>query len=526
MILQKSYTKNYFRIYTAQLFAVIFNVLSLVIVIPFLSDNSRIYGIYSLCISFTIFLSYADLGFLNAGYKYASEYYAKNDKQKEIEITGFVSFILAVFILIFAVILILFAFHPDWLIKNISDEQDISVAKSLLLILALFSPNMILQRVLQIIYGVRVHEYILQTILVIINCLKIASVYFFVTDKDYNIVGYFLFCQAITSAGLIIGIFYAAKRFFISLKALLTHIRFSKEIFQSIKKLAFGSLYVTVAWVLFYEFDPYVIAKLSGAEAVAYYSIGLTCLAFFRSIFGTLFNPFNARFNHFVAMKDFNGLAHFSKTVMCILLPAVVFPTLSLAILSKPFVFAWVGDKFNQSVSIVSFLALCNVFGFITYPSGILIMATKKIKLLYIVATTQLIIYWSGIAIFFPQHGYIVFAWFELICFSITAVLYTTFICRFLQVSIFKFIRVIIMPAILPVIMLLLILFSVRNFLPLDKSKLNLFQVALTGAGSALIATFLYYFTSKTFKNYIDKVFVKFKQALVKISGKKYIHFI
>jgi len=289
MILQKSYTKNYFRIYTAQLFAVIFNVLSLVIVIPFLSDNSRIYGIYSLCISFTIFLSYADLGFLNAGYKYASEYYAKNDKQKEIEITGFVSFILAVFILIFAVILILFAFHPDWLIKNISDEQDISVAKSLLLILALFSPNMILQRMLQIIYGVRVHEYILQTILVIINCLKIASVYFFVTDKDYNIVGYFLFCQAITSAGLIIGIFYAAKRFSISLKALLTHIRFSKEIFQSIKKLAFGSLYVTVAWVLFYEFDPYVIAKLSGAEAVAYYSIGLTCLAFFRSIFGTLF---------------------------------------------------------------------------------------------------------------------------------------------------------------------------------------------------------------------------------------------
>jgi len=82
------------------------------------------------------------------------------------------------------------------------------------------------------------------------------------------------------------------------------------------------------------------------------------------------------------------------------------------------------------------------------------------------------------------------------------------------------------MPAILPVIILLLILFLVRNFLPLDKSKINLFEVALTGAGAALVATFLYYFTSKTFKNYIDKVFVKLKQALVKISGKKYIHFI
>ena len=158
MMIQKSYTKNYFKIYAAQLFAVVFNVLSLVIVIPYLSNNPGVYGIYSLCISFTIFLSYADLGFLNAGYKYASEYYAKNNKQKEIEITGFVSFILAVFIFILAVVLILLAFHPYWLIKNITGAKDIYIAKNLLLILALFSPNMILQRMLQIIYGVRVHE--------------------------------------------------------------------------------------------------------------------------------------------------------------------------------------------------------------------------------------------------------------------------------------------------------------------------------------------------------------------------------
>src|SRR4029079_16302939 len=135
MILQKSYTKNYFRIYTAQLFAVIFNVLSLVIVIPFLSNNSRIYGIYSLCISFTIFLSYADLGFLNAGYKYASEYYAKNNRKKEIEITGFVSFILTVFVLIFSILLIMLAYHPYWLIQNISSANDTCIAKNLLLIL-------------------------------------------------------------------------------------------------------------------------------------------------------------------------------------------------------------------------------------------------------------------------------------------------------------------------------------------------------------------------------------------------------
>ena len=513
--MQKSYTKNYLKIYAAQLFAVLFNVLSLVIVVPYLSNNPKVYGIYSLCVSFTIFLSYADLGFLSAGYKYASEYYAKNNKQKEIEITGFVSFILAIFILIFAVVLILVAFHPGWLIKDISGANDIRIARNLLLILACFSPNMLLQRMLQIIYGVRVHDYILQTILVIINGLKIASAYFFITDAGYNIIDYFLFCQVITSLGLICGLIYATKKFSVSVKALIKNIRFSKEVFYSIRSLAFNSIYVTIAWILFYEFDPYAIAKLSGAEAVSFYSIGL--------IFGTLFNPFNARFNHFVAANDFKGLAAFAKTVMCILLPAVVFPTLSLALLSKPFVFSWVGEKFYPSVNVVMFLSLCNILGFISYPSGILSVATKKIKLLYVVSTLQLITYWLGISIFFSQHGFIVFAWFELVCFLLTGFLYTAFICRFLQMNIFKFIKTVIVPALPAIAVLLLILFFVRDFLPLEKSKLNFLKVVITGALAALTAIVVYYFTSRIFKNYIDQLFTRSKQTFIKVVGKKHI---
>jgi len=229
---QKSFTKNYIKIYSAQFSAVVINVLSLVIVIPYISDNSKIYGIYSLCVSFTIFLSYADLGFLNAGYKYASEYYAKNNRKKEIEITGFVSFILTAFVLIFSILLILLAYHPYWLIKNISNENDTRIAKNLLLILAFSSPNMILQRMMQLIYGVRVQDYILQTILIIVSIFKISSVYFFDNNGDYNITGYFLFCQLITAAGLIFAVFYARKKYSISLKMLAINIRFSKEIFN------------------------------------------------------------------------------------------------------------------------------------------------------------------------------------------------------------------------------------------------------------------------------------------------------
>ena len=93
--MQKSYTKNYLKIYFWQILSILLNLFSIFIVIPRLSSQPLIYGIYSICASAVIFLSYADLGFMNAGYKYASECYARGEKKEEIKVIGFVSFVLA-----------------------------------------------------------------------------------------------------------------------------------------------------------------------------------------------------------------------------------------------------------------------------------------------------------------------------------------------------------------------------------------------------------------------------------------------
>jgi len=93
-----------------------------------------------------------------------------------------------------------------------------------------------------------------------------------------------------------------------------------------------------------------------------------------------------------------------------------------------------------------------------------------------------------------------------------------------MQISLLKFINNIIAPAVLPIIILLLILFSIRDSLPLIKGKLYLFEVVLTGAGASLIATFLYYFTSNVFRNYMNQLFSKLKLTFIKIVQKRYIH--
>jgi O-antigen/teichoic acid export membrane protein len=516
--MQRSYTSNYLKIYFWQILSILLNLLSLFIVIPKLTSQPPIYGIYSICISSIIFLSYADLGFINAGYKYASEYYANNLKSKEIGVIGFVTFILLVFVLLFAVVMTTIAFHPEWLIKGIHSEEHIQIARSLLLILAFFSPNIVLQRALQIIFGLRLEDFKLQRVLVGVSLLKILSVFYFFRSGHFEIVAYFFFSQLVMSLGLLSAFYISKKKFDFSFFTFIKSIKFSGKIYDEVKTLAFSSLFVTISWILYYELDIYAIAKLSGAESVAYYSIGLTCMAFFRSIFGALFSPFTARFNHFLALDDMEGLRKFYKTIIVVLLPVVVFPVLSLFFLGKPFVYSWVGEKFSDSVLIVRLLVLSNVLAFITYPCGILIMARKKIKVMYYLAAIQPLIFWGGVIITLPLIGYISFAYFKLAVFLINGGFYLWASVKFLELKTTSFLKDILMPSILPIAIVFLVIYLLHPYLPVEKNKLNLVVVVGVGGLASGLAVIAYYFTAATFRNSVNNVISK---LLPKFSTKK-----
>ena len=91
--MQKSYLTNYLKIYAWKGMSIVLNMLSIFIVAQ-ITSRPVIYGIYMLCVSTAIFLSYADIGFIGAGFKYAAEYYAKNDLKNEIKIQYIIRLIL------------------------------------------------------------------------------------------------------------------------------------------------------------------------------------------------------------------------------------------------------------------------------------------------------------------------------------------------------------------------------------------------------------------------------------------------
>lgn len=506
---QKSYTFNYLKIYLWQGISIVLNLLSMFIVIPRLADNPTIYGIYVVCISANIFLTYADIGFASAGYKYASECFAQKNLEEEIRIVAFVGFVLLLFVALFAVGVSFIALSPGLLIKNINAAVEMNIASHLLFILALFSPVIIFQRVLDIIYGIRLEQFVQQRIMIVASVLKILSVFYFFQNARYDIVGYFLFCQMVNVVALLSCAIIAKVRYQYNFLVFFKAFKFSKPMFNKTRALAFGSLFLTVTWILYYELDAFAIAKLLGPESVAIYAIGFTIMTFMRSLFGLLFSPFFARFNHFIGLNDMEGLRRLYLNIVVLTLPFVVFPILSLFLLMDPFVNAWVGSHYENSVLIAQLLIFCFIYGFISYPASFLIIAQERIRTLYITAVIAPIIYWTGISLTIHSMGLTSFALFKLIAISLSGVIYFFITLKFLGFSPWVFAKQVLGPAVVPIVFLCGTLLYFGQFMPTDKSTTNLSIVVATGGAASAMALSLYYFFSGHFRSYANGIFRK-----------------
>ena len=510
--MQKSYTKNYLKIYLWQGVSLVLNFLSMFIVIPYLTSEPEIYGIYTVCITGSIFLAYADLGFLSAGQKYAAEYFAKGKRQEEIKVIGFTTFILLVFLLFFSVGFLTLSFHPEFLIKNLAFEKQETIASSLLLILALFTPVTLLQRLLQMIYGIRLEDYIIQRTNIVASLLKIISVLCFFRNGEYHIVGYFLFIQIINLFAALLTLFIAKKRYNYDFKFLLKSIHFDKNVFAKTKTLAFTSLYLTFTWILYYELDPAVIGKLLGPNQVAIYAIGLTLLSFFRSILGIIFSPFNARFNHFVGVGDEEGLKSLYFKVITLLAPIVVFPIVTITLLASPLILSWVGADYTESVGITQFLVLCNLFAFITYPTGIFLMAKERIKEIYLINTLIPIIYWTGIISTYHFLGLNSFAIFKLIAFAGSAIGYYVIMISFLKIGVFQSIKEFLIPMLLPLLFIIATSYITIDHLPVEKSGINFLIVAIVAAFIMAFAFTIQYLVSSKLRKTLTSIIATFSR--------------
>lgn len=393
-----NYRKNYIKIYFWQIISVLLGFAALFVVVPYISSNKIIYGIYSVCTSLTIFFSYADLGFLSSGVKYAAEYYVKGEHHEEVRVIGFTSFIMISVFAVLALGIIILGIFPKLLIPELIDgSEQMRIARWLLFTLAISCPILIGRRLLNLIFTIRVEDYKMQRMNIVGNLVGILSVLFFFGGGRYMIVEYYIFYQAINLAVVIVALLYVRNHYGYSIREFIGMIHFDKAVFDKVKGLTGASLIMMISSIIYYELDQVVISNILGIEAVATYAAALSVLQLVRSFNGIVFSPYTSRYNHFVGLNDYDGLTHFVKKMVIMFAPVLIVPILSLSLMAEPFVVSWVGEQYRESGILVSFLVLSFIFNFIKDPVSQYFVATERNRVLIKYSVLTPCIFWIGV---------------------------------------------------------------------------------------------------------------------------------
>lgn len=496
------------KIYLWQCISIVVSFGSIFIVTPYLSSNQSIYGIYSLIASLLIFISYGDFGFISAGIKYASECFVRDEREQEVKIIGFVSFILGIFVLIYIAGLLVISYNPYILASNLT-VSEASIATRLLFILAISSPVYVAQRILQIIFSIRLDDYLIQKVFILFNSIKILSVLYFFRSGRYDIISYFWFSQLCTFGGVIIGVIVAKNRLAYKFCDLIKAFRFNKQIYQKTKDLAYSSLFLTVCWILYYELDQIAIGKMMGARQLAIYAIGISLTSLLRSLFGIFFTPFTAKFNHFIGLNNKSGLEQYFLKIVIIAIAFTTFPVIAIAITTRYFIFNWVGNSYHGSITIAQILVLGYVFSFLTSPAEIVIMAFEKVKQLIITSAALPLVYWLGIIFFYQKLGLVSFALFKLIAATISSVVFLINVLHLFNWKWKSFQNRVLLPSLAPIATLIGYCYFISRYLPAQKGNGNLIIYGCYIAFGQVLAIGIYYLTSKIFRLFMNEICTK-----------------
>jgi O-antigen/teichoic acid export membrane protein len=502
----KSYTANYLKIYFWQGAAFLLRFLSMFIVAPYITKEPTTYGIYAVCVSVTIFLNYADLGFLRASEKYAAEYYIQGNRSEEMKYIGFGTFVLLIFTLVCTLIFLFLGFHPQILIKGLDSVQKISTASHLLLILSAFTPVIVLQRMVAMVFQIRLDSHKFQRISLCGSAITIASVFYFFEAGKYQIVQYYFFSQIVVFSSTILSLWFLKSEYKYNIKQLFRSIRFDSAVYKKVNGLAYSGLYLMFVWILFYEIDQILIAKFLGAEKVAVYAIAFTFAVLFRSIYGIFFSPFTVRMNHLIGNGDIDGLKRICLQLFLLSAPIVVIPTVAFTLVAKPFIMSWVGVNYVDSVTLARFFALIYTLSFISYTMSMVLIAKVRLNEMYIIGTIEPVIYWIGILVTFSEWGLLSFGLFKLIAILVAEIYYFWLLGDFLEIPLGDLVRKTFYPLLYPLGFLIPALSIANNYLPCEKSKLNLLIVVSTTGVCIVMSMLVQYYSSSDIRLAVQNV--------------------
>lgn len=505
--LESTNINKYVNILLWQGVAYFLQVFSLFFVVPYLTNNREIYGIYLIVISISTYLNYGDIGFLSSSQKYATEAFAKNDEQKEKEFLGFGVFIISVIASLFMLFLFLLSRNPNYIIKGLENEENRKVASTLILTLCLFIPVAVFKRVLNIVFDIRLASHQFQRLFLINTLLNIVAVQYFFDNQSYKITEYFLFSQVLNLFTCLLAATLLYKNFKFNILSLFSHVKFKKHIYKKARNLAYSGLLLMISWFLFYEIDQIVIGKYLGSEKVAIYGIAFTFSVFFRGLYGILFNPFMIRANYFMGLGKIEELKVFIYRLIIISAPLTILPTIALSLVSPKLILCWVGTDFQESTLISRYSALLYSLMFITSSINIYLIVIEKVRESVIAGILTPILFWGSVFYLMPEKQLLAFAMMKFMLIVLLGLFYLIVAKYYLKISLKQIFLELFRILIFPLSFLIISFILMEDYLPAEKSKTNLIFIITFSVLWLLCSFFILLFTSKGHKLIFMKAF-------------------
>lgn len=392
--MQKIGVNNYLKIYFWRVLSIITGFMSLIIVIPHLSIQQDLYGIYVFCISFALYLTYSDIGFLSAGQKFAAEELSKNNQREEIGITGFSIFLLILFFLPFFAFMMYLSLDPEVVLSELNPENKVIVSELFLIIGLLLPIQVVLQRLVDFVLIIRLMDYISLKINITLNIVKILSVFYFFKDDNYLLTEYYLFITILSIVGSLISIAVIRAVTNYDFLLLFKSLKLSGKYYQKGKNLAFSSFALTLSFIVYHELDLIIIGTWFGIQEVAIYAIGFIFLNFVRNLWNILYSPFAQRLNHFSGQGLTEQIETMLSKIFEYTLPLYVVLVATLVLGAEYLVGYWVGEDYYSSIRILQMLMISTVLGVVIRPASYYYVSCLKYKYIYLLAVISPLVFY------------------------------------------------------------------------------------------------------------------------------------
>jgi O-antigen/teichoic acid export membrane protein len=485
------------------------------------SVSTQVYGTYAAILSFTVFLSYADFGFLSAANKYGCDQYLKKDKNKEIELIAAATFVQTIAFLVFALICFVFAWKPSIIMSGLDKDLN-NISSKLFILLAVFAFTTIPRRVIYAIAQFRIEAYRISPWMSLVGVANILLVFMiFTSNNNMNIVYYYFFTNLLVFIVIMgLGIHFFRKWNY-SIKYFLSNFRFNKKALKLLWPFASASLLGSFMYVLYYEMDTFYICKFISVNELAFYSIGVILSGVFRRISSTLISPYMPKFNEFYVHNDDIGMKNFYLSSVAVTTPFVLIPVIVSIMLMPQFIIAWVGEKFVSSILISQLLVGAWILAPLMDLPSFIINAKVKIRLMYISSILVTALFWAIVITFKDQYGIKAVAAGKFIS-SMASGIFLLYVSHLLiKLKLSEYFRKIILPIVI------VALFTIIACIPFTgaamvKNKTELLRITLVGGLISFISIIFYISISKQFRSSFGKdnlFFTKLRSLRNKITG-------